>query len=104
MGDSECPLYWKDTGNNMNKMKEKEIQALEIFCIITSLLTVVLGVMFLFDFWQSYWFLNVILGLGVLLHLALVLLFLVGHKTVQTITSGLFMLFYAGVFVYINFL
>lgn len=88
----------------MNKMKEKEIQALEIFCIITSLLTVVLSVMFLFDFWQSYWFLNVILGLGVLLHLALALLFLIGHKTVQTLVSGLFMLFYAGVFVYINFL
>ena len=83
-------------------MKEKEIQALEIFCIITSLLTVVLGVMFLFDFWQSYWFLNVILGLGVLLQVSSALLFVLRNRHTLAWISGVLVLFYGAGLVYFN--
>lgn len=86
----------------MKNIKEKEIQGLEIFCSITALATAVLSVMFLFDFWQNHWFLNFILGLGVLLNLALLLLFLLRHKIGQSVTTGLLMLFYIGALVFFN--
>ena len=87
----------------MKKIKEKEIQGMEIFCIITALAIIVLSVMFLFDFWQNYWFLNFILGLGVLLHVAVGVLFTLRHRIVQAAVCGLFALLYAGVFIYFNF-
>lgn len=89
--------------DNMKKIKEKEIQGLEILCIITALAIVVLSVMFLFDFWQNHWFLNFILGLGVLLHVALAVLFTLRHRIVQAAVCGLLALLYGGALIYFNF-
>ena len=86
----------------MKKIKEKEIQGLEVFCSITALATAVLSIMFLFDFWQNHWFLNFILGLGVLLNVALLLLFLLRHKIGQAVSAGLLSLFYTGALVFFN--
>lgn len=88
----------------MRKVREKDIQGLEIFCILTAFAAVVLGILFLFNFWQNHWFLNFILGLGVLLHVALTLLFILRHRTWYTIGSVLFIIYYSGALVYFNFL
>lgn len=82
------------------KIKEKEIQGMEIFCIITALAAVILSVVFLFDFLKNYWFLNFILGLGILLHVALIFLMLLRHRIWSAIVSGMFVLFYAGALIY----
>lgn len=87
----------------MKKIKEKDIQGLEVFCIITAAAIAVMSILFLFDFWQNYWFLNFILGLGVLLHLAMVLLGLLQHKHLLTALSLIWMLVYGGSLVYFNF-
>lgn len=80
----------------MKKVREEETQGMEIFCIFTSLAIIVLCVIFLFDLWQSGWFLKFILGLAILLHLALTCLYLIWKKNLQTVWAGLFLLFYAG--------
>lgn len=87
----------------MKKIKEKDIQGLEILCIITAAAIAVMSILFLFDFWQNYWFLNFILGLGVLLHLAMVLLGILQHKHLLLGISLMLMLFYGGGLVYFNF-
>ena len=87
----------------MKKVREKDIQGLEIFCILTALAAVVLGVLFLFNFWQNHWFLNFILGLGVLLHVALSLLFVLRERTLYAVCTLLLAVFYGGALVYFNF-
>ena len=88
----------------MKKGKEKELQGLEFFCIITALAVCILGILFLFNVLQNHWFLNFILGLGILLHAALGLLFLVRHKQLPALVSGVLTLLYAGCMVYFNLL
>lgn len=80
----------------MKKIREEETQGMEIFCIITSLVIIVLCVIFLFDLWQSGWFLKFILGLAILLHLALTCLYLVWQKNLQALWAGIVLLLYAG--------
>ena len=88
----------------MNRNREKDTEAAEIFCIITALAICVLSILFLFDFLQNHWFLNFILGLGVLLHIAVWLLSLVRRRHVVSIVSAMFAVFYAGGLIYFNFL
>lgn len=80
------------------------MQALDILCIVMALAIGILGILFLFNVLQNYWFLNFILGLGVLLHAALLLLFLVKHRQVYAGISVLLILVYAGSLIYFNFL
>lgn len=88
----------------MKKVKEKERQILEILCIVTAVIIVVLSVMFLFDFWQNTWFLNTIMSLGILFHTALMLRMILDYKTARAITAGILALFYAGALIYFNVL
>lgn len=87
----------------MKKIKEKELQGLEIFCILTALAAIILGILFLFNFWQNHWFLNFILGLGILLHVALLLLFVLRHKMLYTAGALSLVIFYSSALVYFNF-
>lgn len=91
---------WKPKVKNV---REKDIRFMEIFCVITAFVAGILCVLFLFDLLQNHWFLNFILGLGVLLHVALSLLFLVKQKPVLTGLTVVFVLFYAGSLIYFNF-
>ena len=86
----------------MKKVREKEIQRLEFFCVITALVAGVLCILFLFDFLQNHWFLNFILGLGVLLHVALLLQYLVQHRRVITVVSFGFTALYVAGLIYMN--
>lgn len=88
----------------MKKVREKDIQGFEVFCIITALAAAVLCILFLFNVIQNHWFLNFILGLGVLLHVALFLLAVLRHKIVPAVTALVFVVFYGGGLVYFNFL
>lgn len=87
----------------MKKIKEKELQELEVFCILTALAAIILGILFLFNFWQNHWFLNFILGLGILLHVALLLLFVLRHKMLYTAGALFLVIFYSSALVYFNF-
>lgn len=86
----------------MKKVREKDIQFLEIFCAVTALAAGVVCTLFLFDVLQNHWFLNFILGLGVLLHVAMSLLYLVKRRLVLTILSVMLMVFYIASLVYFN--
>ena len=88
----------------MKKVREKDVQKLEIFCIITALAVIVLCILFLFNLLQNHWFLNFILGLGVLLHVALTLLMVVQNKIAFAVCTLLFAVFYGAGLVYFNFL
>lgn len=86
----------------MKKNREKEMQWLEVFCIIAACAVCVLSILFLFDFMQNHWFLNTILGLGVLLHVSSALLFLLRRRyPLLWISVGL-ALFYGAGLVYFN--
>lgn len=87
----------------MKKIKEKELQGLEVFCILTALAAIILGILFLFNFWQNHWFLNFILGLGILLHVALLLLFILRHKMLYTVGALFLVIFYSSALIYFNF-
>ena len=86
----------------MKKVREKDIHGLEFLCVLIALAVIVLGVMFLFDFWQNYQFLNFILGLGTLLHVALSLLLFLRQRTMYAACALLLACFYGGVLVYFN--
>lgn len=88
----------------MKKVREKDLQGLEIFCILTAMGAIILGVLFLFNFWQNYWFLNFILGLGVLLHVALALLLILRSRKLYAVCAVAFALYYGAALVYFNFL
>lgn len=88
----------------MKKNCEKELQLLEMLCVVIALAACIPGILFLFDIVQTYWCLNVTFILGILLHAALALLLLVRRKNVYAGISALLMLFYAGALVYFNFL
>ncbi len=88
----------------MKKVREKETEVLEIFCIITALAACVLGILFLFNVLQNHWFLSFILGLGVLLHVALFLFFLLRHRQIYAAVSAVFAVFYTGCLVYFSLL
>ena len=42
----------------MKRNREKDMEAAEIFCIITALAICILSILFLFNFLQNHWFLN----------------------------------------------
>ena len=86
----------------MKKVKEKDIRILEIFCSITALGAGILCILYLFDLLQNHWFLNFILGLGVLLHVALLLQYLVQHRRVMTVVSFGFTALYVAGLIYMN--
>ena len=86
----------------MKNIRDKEMQGLEYFCIIAACAVCVLSILFLFDFMQNYWFLNTILGLGVLLHVSSALLFVLRHRHTLAWISGILALFYGVGLVYFN--
>lgn len=86
----------------MKKNREKEMQGLEFFCIISACAVCILSILFLFDFMQNYWFLNTILGLGVLLHVSSALLFILRRRYTFAWISGALILFYGAGLVYFN--
>ena len=86
----------------MKKVREKEIKRLEIFCVITALVAGVLCILFLFDFLQNHWFLNFILGLGVLLHMSLAILHLLKNRKILLVVTAVFLIFYIACLVYFN--
>lgn len=77
---------------------------LEKFCMVVALAVSVLGILFLFDFTQSHWVLNFTLGLGVLLHVALALLWFLQHRQVMSVCAVLLAFVCAGTLVYFNFM
>lgn len=68
----------------MKRLNEKEIRKLELFCIVTALAADFLCVLFLLDVLQNQWFLNSILGLGILLHISLALSSFLRHRIVAS--------------------
>ncbi len=88
----------------MDKGKEREIRRLEFFCTITAFAASVLCVLFLFGILQARWLLNFILGLGMLLHVAALLLYLVKRRHTLAIVSLVFMVVYSSGLVYFNLL
>lgn len=86
----------------MKKVREKDVRFLESFCAITALAAGILCILFLFDVLQNHWFLNFILGLGCLLHVAAALLYLMQRRTVLTVVSALLMVFYVASLIYFN--
>lgn len=90
---------WKP---KVKKVREKDIRFMELFCVITALVAGVLCVLFQFDILQNHWFLNFILGLGVLLHVSLCLLFLVKRRMVLGTSSAILTVFYIASLAYFN--
>ncbi|MDO4323706.1 MAG: hypothetical protein Q4C61_14390 [Lachnospiraceae bacterium] len=86
----------------MKKVKEKDVRILEGFCVMTAVIAGVLCVLYLFDLLQNHWFLNFILGLGVLLHVSLTLLFLIRKKRILTASSVVLLVFYIVSLIYFN--
>ena len=86
----------------MKKNREKEMQGLEAICIVSAGAVCILSVLFLFDAMQNHWFLNSILGLGVLLHAAAALLFVLRHRTVLFVSSIVLALVYSAALIYFN--
>lgn len=86
----------------MKKINEKDLVALWMFCIVTSLITDVLCILFLLNVVQNHWFLNFIQALAVLLHLALMLLCLMKKKWILCGCSGVLVLLYMGSLVFYN--
>ncbi len=86
----------------MKKVREKDVRILEGFCVVTALIAGALGVLYLFDLLQNHWFLNFILGLAVLLHVSLTLLFLIQKKKLLMTGSAILLLVYAASLVYLN--
>ncbi len=90
---------WKGA---MKKVREKDVCRLEMLCWVTAAAAAVLSVLFLFDFVQNHWFLNFILGLGVLLHAALMVLFLLKNKKLFAGLAAVLAVCYAGSLIYFN--
>lgn len=86
----------------MKKVREKDVRILEGFCVVTALITGALCVLYLFDLLQNHWFLNFILGLAVLLHVSLALLFLIQKKRLLMTGSAILLVVYAASLVYLN--
>ena len=86
----------------MKKMQERDIRVLEGFCFVTAVLAGSLSILYLFDLLQNHWFLNFILGLAVLLHVALLLLFLILKKKFQTGLSAALLVLYTAGLIYFN--
>jgi hypothetical protein len=66
----------------MKKIKEKDICILRGLCVVIALAVGTLSVLYLIGILQNGWCLDVILGLGVLLHAALAVLLFVEHRNV----------------------
>lgn len=88
----------------MDKVKERDIRRLEFFCSVTAFVASVLCILFLFGILQRRWLLNFILGLGVLLHVAMLLLYLVKRRHVLAVVAFAFMVVYILGLVYFNIL
>jgi hypothetical protein len=86
----------------MKKVREKDIRALENFGTLTAVLTGVLCILYLFDVLQNHWFLNFIMGLAVLLHVSLTLLFLIRKKKLMMTVSAVLAVGYIGGLIYFN--
>ena len=84
------------------KVKEKDIRILEIFCSIPALGAGILCILYLFDLLQNHWFLNFILGLGVLLHMSLAILHLLKNRKILLVITAVFLIFYIACLVYFN--
>ena len=79
----------------MKKAKEKNIRILEAFCILTAAAAGVFCILYLLDLTQNYWFLNLILGLGVLLHVSMSFLSVVKRAYFPAVAAALAAVFYA---------
>lgn len=90
---------WKPKVKNV---REKDIRFMEIFCVITAFVAGILCVLFLFDLLQNHWFLNFILGLGVLLHMSLAILHLLKNRKILLVVTAVFLIFYIACLVYFN--
>lgn len=86
----------------MKKVKERDVRILEGFCVVTAVLAAVLCSLYLFDVLQNHWFLNFILGLAVLLHVAQTVLYVIRKKRFQMVLALVFTVFYAVCLVYFN--
>lgn len=86
----------------MKKVKEKDVRVLEGFCVVTAIIAGALCILYLFDLLQNHWFLNFILGLAVLLHISLTLLFLLRKKKLLLAASAILLVFYTASLVCLN--
>lgn len=86
----------------MKKIKEKDIRSFEAVCVMAALAVCVLCILFLFDLLQNHWFLNLILGLGVLLHVALFLLAYLKRNTTFAVLAAVLAVWFLGTLIYFN--
>lgn len=86
----------------MKRNKKWDIRGLEAFCFVTTFAVDVLCVLYLSNVMQYHWFLNFILILAVLLHVALAALRLLQDKKLLTAQAALFAAAFFGFLVYYN--
>lgn len=79
----------------MKKVKEKNVRILEGFCVLTVALTGIFCILYVLGIMPDPWFLDVILGFGVLLHAALFLLSAVRRRYFWAAAAAVLALFYA---------
>lgn len=84
----------------MKQIKEKDRRILEGFCGVTAIATGVLCILYLLDLLQNHWFLSFTMGLAVLLHVSLSLLFFIRRRHLQMTLAVLAAVFYAGCLIY----
>lgn len=86
----------------MKKIKEKEIRAAELFCVVTALVTDVVCILYLLNIVQFHWSLSLIHILAILLHATLGLLGFVQKKRGMAGIAVLLVLIYLAGLIYYN--
>lgn len=86
----------------MKSIKEKDERFLDGFCSVTAAAAGILCILYLSDILQNHLFLNFIMGLAVLLHVSLSLLFLIRRKHIRMGFAIFMAVFYTGCLICFN--